>query len=59
MKMSEQMDATKDSTGQPTSQYPIQSVTEFVKKHWTNEKPPRQKDISYTAMEQYIDIMIF
>ena len=28
--MSEQMDATKDSTGEPTSPNPIQSVAEFV-----------------------------
>ena len=30
--MSEQMDATKDSTGEPTSLNPIQSVAEFVRK---------------------------
>ena len=58
MKKSEQMDATKDSTSQPTSQYPIQSVTEFVKKHMTNKTTPRQKDTSNTAKEQYKDIMI-
>ena len=30
--MSEQMDATKDSTGEPTSPNPIQSVAEFMRK---------------------------
>ena len=30
--MSEQMDATKDSTGEPISADPIQTVSEFVKK---------------------------
>ena len=39
MKMSEQIDATKDSTGEPTSPHPIQSVAEFIKKrHRTIQK---------------------
>ena len=31
--MSEQMDATKDTSGEPTSPNAIQSVAEFVKKN--------------------------
>ena len=39
--MSEQVDATKDSTGEPTSPNPIQSaVTEFVKKTLDHSKNP-------------------
>ena len=51
-----QNDVTKDSTGEPISPNPIQSVAECVKKYWTNKKPPREKGITDTSMEQYIDL---
>ena len=38
--MSEQIDANKDSTGEPTSPSPIQSVAEFVKKKIEPFKKP-------------------
>ena len=43
MKMSEQMDGTKESTGEPTCPNPIQSVPEFVKKHWTIKRNDHMK----------------
>ena len=38
--MNEQMDATKDSTSEPTSPNPIQSVAEFVRKTLDHSKHP-------------------
>ena len=57
IKMSEHVHATKDSTGEPISSNPIQSVAECVNKTLGHsENPPCEKDITNISMEQYKDM---
>ena len=53
--MSEQMDATKDSTGEPTSPNPIQYVAEIVrKKHRTIQKTYMVLGVDYPKLVDHI-----
>ena len=48
------MNATKDSTGEPTSPNPIQSAVEFVPKHWTIQKSHMFLGLDYPEFVAHI-----
>ena len=58
--MSEQMDVTKDSTGEPTSPNHIQSVAEFVKKYMGPLKKQMFLGLDYLKFVDHIfkDIVV-
>ena len=54
------MDATKDSTGEPTSPNPTQFLAKFVKKHRTIQKTHMVLGMDYPKFVDHIfqDIMV-